>query len=356
MAGLQSEKKPDPSGFDVHSGPLNGKVLGTTGSGKIDRFQGWSRYNSAHGNEAPISSCSKDDTLRYSSVYGEAFHSDSPKNATETHSGCIDNGSTHGAGSPDYAIGSAQEDGSTLPMKSLRSSGGGVPPLAGGSPGSGRVGSAATHSNARDDTSSPGIAMHGRSNSTDDSFRKEHHGGHRRQMSDVGSVRVESLLNGEARRNVSGEIYSSGSSTGGSTPRTGSDSSRYWSRSDSGRFSSETTSSSGGSPSVFSLKVGSNPVVDSPSPRASSSSSGGSSRGSSIAGSPTVGRTSSAGNLFCSGSNGTEAGIGLGHRSASCNVGNLRASISSGGGLFTSGRYMELIIPSRFLSHSFEIR
>jgi hypothetical protein len=99
---------------------------------------------------------------------------------------------------------------------------------------------------------------------------------------------------------------------------------------------------------VLSLKVGSSTSADCPSPRAgSSTSSSGSSRGSSLAGSPTVGRSSSVGSLF--GNNITSVGasataesssIGTAPptRSISCNAGILRGAGSSGGGLLVSGK------------------
>ncbi|CAN5952660.1 unnamed protein product [Sphagnum jensenii] len=162
-------------------------------------------------------------------------------------------------------------------------------------------------------------------------------------MSDVGgSARVDAVFGGgennfqTSRQNsVSGDLSSSSSSGGGggggssstaaSTPRTtaGCDSSPYWSRSDSSSTS-----------------------ADCPSPRAgSSTSSSGSSRGSSLAGSPTVGRSSSVGSLF--GNNITSVGasataesssIGTAPptRSISCNAGILRGAGSSGGGLLVS--------------------
>lgn len=378
MAGIQAEKKKhSPTSFDLYHGAFNGKVLGGGGTdaagGKVERFQGWSRYNGMHLNETRISSSfSREDTFTYGDTMsfqdGNGLHNkDADKTRSSVTAGYGSNGSTrtglrnstYASSSPEYVTSDLKSD------RPIRSSGSGVPPLAGGSPSGGRSsGNSASNVNIahRDDnpsSTSPGPALHGRSSSTDDSFRKEHHSTHRRQMSDVGSGSVDDgLCNGDPRRNVSGEISSSGSSTGGSTPRIGSDSSPYWSRSDSGRFSSKngssgsTSSSSGGSPSVLSLKVGSSPVVDSPSPRASTSSSGGSSRGSSLAGSPTVGRTSSVGNLFgtTTGSNMTGVGGGTSacetastisaqSRSSSCNL--ARGGSTNGGGLSTTGALME---------------
>jgi hypothetical protein len=92
MAECQSEKKPaaaapSSSGFDLYGGGGGGGVFnakmmqqvgaagGTTATvttGKIDRFQGWSRYNKdnqAATAETRISSFSKEDSFTYSSIY-----------------------------------------------------------------------------------------------------------------------------------------------------------------------------------------------------------------------------------------------------------------------------------------------
>lgn len=358
MAELHSEKKLSPSSFNLYNGGVvNGKVSGTTQTGKIDQFQGWARFNGAQLDEPRISSFSKQDTISYGSLDKESFHDNNVRrdvqkqstvsagNGNSTKSG-LRHSSKASCGSPEHV--GAIIDAPASDARVLRSSGCGVPPLAGGSPSACKPGIAA-YGNAGDhnNVTSPDLAVHERSSSNDDSLNKEHRKSHRRQMSDVGSVSVDSLYNGEPRRNVSGEMSSSGSSTGGNTPRVGSDSSPYWSWSDSGRFSTKdgslwSTSSSGGSPSVLNLKVSSSPVADSPSPRASTSSSGGSSRGSSVAGSPTVGRTGSVGNTTSksTGLASSEATytISSASRSISSNVGHLRGGLCNVGALSISGK------------------
>jgi hypothetical protein len=362
MAEIHAEKKLSPSSFNLfNGGPLNGKVPGTTQIGKIDRFQGWSRLNAAQLDEPRISSFSREDAISYGSLYRESFLDNNVNKGVEKQStvsagngnmtrSSLRNSSQASSSGSEHVSATVDTPTSALASEArgLRSSGSGVPPLSGGSPSSSRPGNT-SNMNARDQNNetSPGLGLHGRSSFTDDSFNKEHRGTHRRQMSDVGSATVDSLFNGEPRRNVSGQMSSSGSSTGGNTPRVGSDSSPYWSWSDSGRFSSKdgsswSTSSSGGSPSILNLKVSSSPVADSPSPRASTSSSGGSSRGSSVAGSPTVSRTSSVGNPISkstglASSEGSST-ISSASRSSSCNVGNLRGNVYNAGVLPTSGK------------------
>lgn len=251
MAELHSEKKLSPSSFNLYNGGVvNGKVPGTTQTGKIDQFQGWSRFNGAQLDEPRISSFSKQDTVSYDSLYKASSHDNNVKrdvlkqntasagNGNTTRTG-LRYGTRAPCGSPEYV--SAAVDTSASDVRVLRNSGCGVPPLAGGSPSSCRPGiaangNAADHNNA----TSPNLAVHERSSSIDDSLNKEHRKTHRRQMSDVGSVSVDSLYSAEPRRNVSGEMSSSGSSTGGNTPRVGNDSSPHWSWSDSGWFSTRT--------------------------------------------------------------------------------------------------------------------
>lgn len=359
MADIHSEKNLSPSGFNLYNGgAVNGKVPGTTLTGKIDQFQGWSRFHGAQLDEPRISSFSKQDTMSYGSAYKESFHGSNFKRDFQKQStvsagyenmtgNCMRNNSKSSCRSPEHVRGIVDSPASEARV--LRTSGCGVPPLPGGSPSASRPGignnlNTGDHSNA----TSPELPAHERSSSIDvDGLNEEHRKTHRRQMSDVGSVSVDSLYNGEPRRNVSGEMSSSGSSTDGNTPRVGSDSSPYWTWSDSGRFSTKeisswSTSSSGGSPSVLNLKVSGSPVADSPSPRASTSSSGGSSRGSSVAGSPTVGRTSSAGNS-------TSKSTGLApsevanttcpaSRSSHSNGGQLRGGFCKVGALSISGK------------------
>lgn len=360
MAEIHTEKKFSPSSFSAyHGGALNGKVSGTTQTGKIDRFQGWSRFNGAHLDEPRISSFSREDSFSYSSLYKEKPHESDVKKDQRQSTVTAGNGNASKSSlrngskacSSSHEPVSAVVDASTAEGKALRSSGSGVPPLAGGSPGANRSGNS-TQPNLRDENSaaSSGLVVHGRSSSSDDSLNKDHHGTHRRRMSDVGTVTVDSLFNGEPRRNVSGEMSSSGSSTGGNTPKVGNDSSPYWSRSDSGRFSSKDGSSwSSSSPSVLNLKVSSSPVVDSPSPRASTSSSGGSSRGSSVAGSPTVGRASSTGNLFgkATGLAPSESTPTTNSRSSSCSIGQLRGGSCNVGALSTSGGNAKSAVPNK---------
>lgn len=365
MAEIQTEKKLSPSSYNLfNGGALNGKVPGTTQTGKIDRFQGWSMFNGAQLDESRISSFSKEDSFSYNSLYKGNSHDKNVKKDVERQStGTAGSGNavrnalrnSSKASSSSIGTASAVVDPSDAQARALRSSVNGVPPLAGGSPSASRSGNAANvNSRVENSATSASIAIHERSSSSDDRFNKEHRGTYTKHISDVEGITVDSLFNGEPRRNVSGEMSSSGSSTGGNTPRVGNDSSPYWSRSDSGRFSSKdgsswSSSSSGGSPSVLNLKVSSSPVVDSPSPRASTSSSGGSSRESSVAGSPTVGRTSIVGNLFgkSTGSAPSESSPTTNPpRSSSCNVGHLRVVSRNIGALSTSGD-TKLVVPNK---------
>lgn len=340
MAELHSEKKLSPSSFNLYNGGMvNGKVPGTTRIEKIDQFQGWSSFNGAQLDEPRISSFSKQDTVSYGSLYKESSHDNKEKRDVQKQSiVSAGNGNTTRSGlrsSSKVACGSPEHVSATVDStpasdaRVWRSSGCGVPPLAGGSPSACRPGIAAT---------SPDVAVHERSSSIDDSLNKEHRKTHRRQMSDVGSFPVDSLCTGEPRRNVSGEMSSSGSSNGGNTPRVGNDSSPHWSWSDSGWFSTKdggswSTSSSGGSPSILNLKVSSSPVADSPSPRASTSS-----RGSSVAGSPTVGKTSSVGNSTSKSPSEVAYTINSTSRSSSSNIGHLRGGLCNVGALSISGK------------------
>lgn len=346
------EKKLSSSSFNLfNGGAVNGKVPGTTQTGKIDRFQGWSRLNGAQLDEPRINSFSREDAISYGTLYKQSLLDDnvSAGNGSTSRS-TLRNSSKASTSSSGHVSATVDAPASVLASEArvLRSSGNGVPPLSRGSPSPSRpVNSANVNARDQNNETSPGLGVRGRSSFTDDSFNKEPRGTHRRLMSDVGSVTVDSLYNGEPRRNVSGQMSSSESSTGGYTPRVGSDTSPYWSWSDSGRFSSKdgsswSTSSSGGSPSVLNLKVSSNPVADSPSPRASTSSSGGSSRGSSVVGSPTVSRTSSVGNLN-SKSTGlapseVSSTISSASRTRSCNIANLRGNSYTVGALPISGK------------------
>ena len=369
MAEIHSERQLNPSSFNLFNGGPSGIVPGTIQTSGVDRFKGWSMtLNGPQLEEPRISSFSREDAVSYGSQHKESLDNNGKlKDVQKQSSVSAGNGNTTRSGlrtstskasissskapssSSEHACAAVGTPASVLTSEArvLRSNGSGVPPLSGGSPSSSKPGNA-TNTNARDQnnetSSSPG--EHGRSSFTDDSL---HRGTHRRQMSDVGSVTtVDSLLIGEPRRNVSGQMSSSGSSTGGYTPRVGSDGSPYWSWSDSGRFSSKdgsswSSSSSGGSPTVLNLKVSSSPVADSPSPRASTSSSGGSSRGSSVAGSPTVSRTSNIGNPVSKspGLAPSEVSptISPASRSSSCNVGNARGNVYSAGALPTSGKW-----------------
>jgi len=84
------------------------------------------------------------------------------------------------------------------------------------------------------------------------------------------------------------------------------------------------------------MKSGTSPVKESGST---------SSRSSSVAGSPTVARTSSTENLFANGGSPPSSGGSHHSRSASCNVGNLLGAATSGaysGGGLNSGEYFQL--------------
>ncbi|CAM6034116.1 unnamed protein product [Sphagnum compactum] len=253
MAECQSEKKPaaaapSSSGFDLYGGGGGGGVFnakmmqqvgaagGTTATvttGKIDRFQGWSRYNKdnqAAAAETRISSFSKEDSFTYSSFYrNHGF----PRQKNPQQQGMSKpNTPTTAAGQLSSGTSSSSTitgDGFACEGGRRTSTGSGVPPLGHHSATTSSSKAAATAgagSTTRKDASSS-LSLHARSSSTEENFNKDSHG----------------------------------SSSGGGSPGT-----------------------------VLSLKVSSSATADSPSPRAgSSTSSGASSRGSSLAGSPTVG-------------------------------------------------------------------
>jgi tetratricopeptide (TPR) repeat protein len=334
MAECQSEKKPaaaatSSSGFDLYGGGgglFNAKMMqqvgaagGTTATvttGKIDRFQGWSRYNKdnqAATAETRISSFSKEDSFTYSSIYSSHGF---PREKNPQQQGMSKPDTpTRAAGQISSGTSSSSTiagDGFACEGGRRTSSGSGVPPLGHHSATtSSKAAAAAGAGSTTTKDAGSSLSLHARSSSTEENFNKDSHGKHRRQMSDLGgSTRVDGVFFGgenfQTRRNVSGEISSSVSSSSAAAAATpprmsGSDSSGYWSRSDSERCSSSSSkgggaassgsSSGGGSPgTVLNLKVSSSATADSPSPRAgSSTSSGASSRGSSLAGSPTVG-------------------------------------------------------------------
>ncbi|CAK9190578.1 unnamed protein product [Sphagnum troendelagicum] len=262
------------SGFDLYGGIMfNGKRVGTTGTGKIDRFQGWSSYNNDDGQgsvaagETRISNYPKEDSFTYSSIYTsdggfrkensppqqqETTHkSDSTarvvssstsgggSSTTTTGAGSLRNGSFVNCSSPRRLSGggcqsesssigtrkSAGDGGGSASEDGRRSSNGcGVPPLGNSAAGSSSAkGAGSTTGLNSNDASPPGLPLHCRSSSTEENFRKYTHSRHRRQISDVGgSARADAVFGGgennfqSSRQNsVSGDLSSSSSSGGG---------------------------------------------------------------------------------------------------------------------------------------------
>ncbi len=261
------------SGFDLYGGIMfNGKRVGTTGTGKIDRFQGWSSYNNNDGQgsvaagETRISNYPKEDSFTYSSIYtsdgGFRKESSPPQQQETTHksdstarvvssstsgggssttttgAGSLRNGSFVNCSSPRRLSGGCQSESSSIGTRKSAGDGGGsasedgrrssigcgVPPLGNSAAGSSSAkGAGSTTGLNSNDASPPGLPLHCRSSSTEENFRKYTHSRHRRQMSDVGgSARADAVFGGgennfqSSRQNsVSGDLSSSSSSGGG---------------------------------------------------------------------------------------------------------------------------------------------
>lgn len=354
----EAEKKFAPSGYDLYGGMYGGKVYEATGNGKIDRFQGWSRYNAATLKDTRIGSSSKEDSYNHGATYNyqaESFTSspkpvynqgldspriargvsqpDAPRPARSASMPESPKVNDHAAGirrvtSQTQAETQAQTADrkietpvpvSTPRVRHARSASSGVPPFGGfvGKPAASPIARGASSppdalSIPEDQISPPSDGTTLKREGLSGTLRREGSRTlHRRGSSDMAGLRTASLFN--AAEN----------------PNSGIEGGRLY----------------GGSPSDLKLKVGVSPFKESsPKEVANGSCSGGSSRGSSVAGSPTVARTSSTENLFggvvgngsYSSSTSPTSG-GASFRSSSGNVGNLLGAVSSGSGCYTGG-------------------
>ncbi|KAH8968755.1 hypothetical protein BDL97_03G146100 [Sphagnum fallax] len=199
MAECQSEKKPaaaatNNNGFDLYGGGgggvFNAKMMQQVGASggttatvttrKIDRFQGWSRYNKdnqAATAETRISSFSKEDSFTYSSIYSShgfpreknpqqqgMSKPDAPTTAVGQLSSVINSSSTIAGG------GFACESGRRTSAES------GVPPL--GHHSATTFSKAAATAGAGSTTTKDAISslsLHARSSSTEENFNKDSH-------------------------------------------------------------------------------------------------------------------------------------------------------------------------------------
>uniref|UniRef100_A0A7I4F338 Uncharacterized protein n=1 Tax=Physcomitrium patens TaxID=3218 RepID=A0A7I4F338_PHYPA len=342
----QAESKSVPtSTYDRHGGMYAGKL---SGNGKIDRFQGWSRFNASTLNDARTGSFStgKEDDLNYKNLYNLAGENLSGTRKTETQLREMlkksSSGSKVASSLPSRAPILHSENNKGNPQSTKPESAKSLP--RGDNSDAARVGNVEASSAPR--------ARHARSSS----FAPPHGGYSAKPPSHTSSTspltahsapksppadsfrQVPEVADAAVRRHSTEGVrfHRRGSSD---MPALQGEAADFFS-SDSAlklgpemrRHSLGNVSFKGGS-SGMKMKMAASPENGSTS-----------SRGSSIAGSPTVARTSSSENLYASGgsapcSSSASSGISHHSQSTSCNVGNLFGATSSGsytgGGLNT---------------------
>lgn len=311
-----AESKPIPSSFDKYGTVYTGKLKG---NGKIDRFEGWSRFNATTLNDTRVGSFSsnKEDNANFTNLYN--LHEEDYPNPPTNKSGRLltKSRSTKAPIAPETKLKSVKsdprsdrkqgpeplpEETSTAPAPRIRHarSASFAPPYAGYP-----VKPSPSRPNVR---TSP--EAHGTQHSPESVTANS-----RRQAAEPATARATLHRRGSsdmaALRGAAADFFSSDSSL---------------------KLEPETTRRSSIGNDILEVKRKTTPVKE----RGGGSVS---SRNSSVAGSPTVARTSSSVESASGGRSPT--GEGMRHaRSASCNVGNLLGAATSGaysGGGLNSG-------------------